>query len=447
MRDQKRVFGLVLLSSLILLLPSCLRTEYDLEMSAEDEKLKRRVTVDSRLGNEDSKFSTSEEEALKLARAYGRELPKEGLKPTTFENDFIGKTPGGIGGAGRFLHWESNFGTASGYVERFRGSDDFFGQLKLRQESVDEFFDQLVAWIKTKGIRSDAQVFVDTDLRRDFQNISVYFWQASATSKPGADEALSRLGLYLVERGWCEHDEVAKYLFLDEAGFKELPELIFKTVVKYVARESGTTSEALVKQVPELSNGKKMFQAFGKFIESTQQFAAFEKECDLDKSEVNGKSYLESLFFPNFPAIFLLTSDSLDIVFKAPVKPVFTNGDWQDDKNEITWSRSIGMSPAFPTTACYAYWSEPNEVAQVKQFGKVVFDEFDLISYCGWYIQLDQENKRQWSDLLASIKPGPKFNDRKVEASRKVSQMPSGEPLVYGMRLLNTALSKKEQKD
>ena len=59
-----------------------------------------------------------------MARAYGKTEMGETARKHRFTGKFAGRTPDDVGGAGSYTHWETAFGSASAYVERFRGSDD-----------------------------------------------------------------------------------------------------------------------------------------------------------------------------------------------------------------------------------------------------------------------------------------------------------------------------------
>lgn len=419
MRTFQVLFALVLAISCI----GCISTEYEIEMSAEGDKLKRKITVKGTSTPEDEKFSAPEEEVRLLAAAYGREFPGDGLNPTTFENEFTRETPKGVGGAGYFLNWESNFGSTTLYLERFRGSDDFYTQLESRRKSVDKFVDHLIAWIEKEAKDFDrVQQFkntVDTTLRKDLQNTSIYFWHMQTAPSATNGDSLERLALYLMERGWFTPEQLPELVSPIGNG-DEFAEEVFGRVVDYLCRESGIDRKLLETQVPVLANGKESMNSFQKFLEA------------------KGGDWFELLD---------LNSDAnVDIDFDSPVEPLTTNGKWDAPTRKISWEFSVSSrdNTVSPADLCFAFWCKPDEAAQIRRFGKVIFEEYDLVRYCSWYEQLGEADQAKWQEILLMIKPGNRLKQHIRQAENAVAALSESGSLAKGLELVRGGLEKLE---
>ena len=453
MRYQKESRWLTfwLLCLPFIFLTGCIETRYELEMSADGEKLKRKISVKSNFVERNAKFSASEDEVQLLATAYGKDFPKKEMKPTVFENEFVGKTPTGIGGAGFFVNWDSNFGATTAYIERFRGSDDFAEQLRLRRESVDVLVDHVVAWLKaeTKGeVLHDDVVsllnFAETQFRKDLHNVSIYLWHAR-TADTG--ESLSRLGLYLLERGWIKPEQLPEF-FNFKSNSEGSQKKNFELAMKLICQPRDLDPVVIRKAIPALNNATALEKSFAAFMESTNDFKAFKKRMEQQTEQAaTGSGYLGELMTKAFLWSPLFSRVSVDITFDSPVEPLFTNGEWDNGSKRLTWSHGIlgrGEGKFSPTDLSFAYWAKPDQAAQQKQFGQVIFKGFELIRYCAWYDQLGEANQQKWKEVLATIEPGEQFWRRMRQAERAVDSLAkeddSGATLKAGLEMLRHRL-------
>lgn len=419
-----RIFYLLCAFVFVISSVGCVSTEYEIEMSADGDKLKRKITVKGTTASEDEKFSAPEDEVRLLAAAYGREFPKDGLNPTTFENEFTRETPKGVGGAGYFLNWESNFGSTTLYLERFRGSDDFYTQLESRKKSVDEFVDQLIAWIEkeaTDFVRvQQLKNVVDTTLRKDLQNVGIYFWHMqTAPSVATNGDSLARLALYLMERGWVTPEQLPE-IVSPVGDSEEFGEEVYGWVIDYLCRKSEIDRKLLEIQVPVLANGKESMNSFRKFLEAT------------------GGKWIE------LPDLF--GDANVDIGFHSPVEPLTTNGKWDAATKKIRWEFSVFSrdKTVSPANICFAFWCKPDKAAQIRRFGKVIFEEYDLVRYCSWYEQLGEADQAKWREILLMMKPDNQFNQHILEAENAVAALSEPGSLAKGLELVRVGLQKLE---
>jgi hypothetical protein len=150
----------------------------------------------------------------------------------------------------------------------------------------------------------------------------------------------------------------------------------------------------------------------------------------------------------------LSTDDHVTVRLSLPSAPAHSNGKWDEARKEVVWESDIeqgekrGRVPAF----CYANWSEPDEAAQRRHFGKVILSGDDLSQYCLWRGGLDPNRAAEWDALLAGLQPG-RGSKEQIEAFRfagePVPRGTNGQPQSAGpsdfpRRLLGSALEAAE---
>ncbi len=292
--------------------------------------------------------------------------------------------------------------------------------MQIRRESVDALVDQLEAWLKaeTKGKAEREDIdslmsFVGSKFRRDLHNISIYVWHAQTMSGETNGESLSRLGLYLIERGWIKPEQLSEF---SKPGFYGAgsEERIFDLIVELACQAKGLDPEVVRKAIPPLQNAKAFEKSLAAFVETTDDFKVFEKRMAKQKDQpiepATGSSFLSKNFLTAFLWWPLFGGDTVDIAFDSPVEPLMTNGEWDKDTKRLTWPHGItggrGEDKNSPTDLSFACWAKANQTNQQEQFGRVIFKKFELIQYCAWYDQLDDASQKKWEEILATLKPG-----------------------------------------
>ena len=107
-------------------LVGCDYNTYDLKLSPDGKALRRELIC--RRGHvQDGKHNLSDfpdKELEQFISLYENHTTSDKGMKHHFQGTFEARTPNDIGGSGWYLSWESDLGTVSGYVERFRGADD-----------------------------------------------------------------------------------------------------------------------------------------------------------------------------------------------------------------------------------------------------------------------------------------------------------------------------------
>ena len=121
-----------------------------------------------------------------------------------------------MGGAGRYLHWNSSLGSAAIYMERFRGQDDLASLIDQRRRPPTRLADLLLEWFSAElhdqPKFAQLRTFLDDDLRRDLSNLVVYglIAESLANRRPILKRRPRTLPLgmacTLIERGYVSHE-------------------------------------------------------------------------------------------------------------------------------------------------------------------------------------------------------------------------------------------------
>lgn len=117
----------------------------------------------------------------RLAELYGSKPELEGTR-LIVEAEFGERMPDDLGGGtGRFYHYPTSLGSASCYIESFRGSNDIWGQLQLRLRGVDTGVDVLRATLRGQlgNVQDFAKFneFLNTPFRHDAKSLAIYLWR------------------------------------------------------------------------------------------------------------------------------------------------------------------------------------------------------------------------------------------------------------------------------
>ncbi len=427
----------LLLSVSVFLLAGCPHKEYTLTMSTKGNVLNRKLTV---------KFVKMKNERLeianRIAKLYNRKAFKKVGGEVTFEGQFTDKTPNDIGGNGSVAYDTCQYGSVTGYVENFGGSDDLYEQAKTRLEAGDKLVDILQLTLKQKFADMDEfeklDKFVNTQLRKDCKTLLLLMWTTQnqlAEAKPGIPVSESSENLKLARDIVPKPENTASARLIqflvghNYVSIQKVPPLLYDTFVSNSSKEklySEVLRESLVNKVGLKKDGpltvalidciknpeKNLEEAFQKAVKSTEGFSEFKKEYlrkkkeELDFSANPDKDIINEYtgnIMQSALGFGIGVSDKLTASLAVPSEPLYTNGKWYEDKKTIAWNAPVHNNELQAPAICYALWVEPNENIQKKQFGKVFLNGKDLMTYIAWSKGLTVDEAAQWNGFLKTL--------------------------------------------
>ena len=189
---------------------------FQIEIKPEGDAYQRTLTC-WHVGGQDNKLISSlrASQIAQTDKLYAKPPTRKDGRKYVFAGRFHESTPNDVGGAGSYTHFASSLGSASCYVERFRGDDDLASQVSKRLEKANRLADILAGWMSAE-LGNDPnfprlKTFLDVDLRRDLRNLAVYACAGGVTSDAQSDsghEWLLRAAQYFSERGYFSPREV-----------------------------------------------------------------------------------------------------------------------------------------------------------------------------------------------------------------------------------------------
>jgi hypothetical protein len=409
------------LASLVLLV-GCDYDCYEVEIKPEGDAFRRTLTCWRQGGERAEEVQRMDEGKLaRIAALYARRISPKDAKKQVFSGRFTDKTPTDVGGAGSYAHWTSPLGSASFYVERFRGHDDLDRQLVKRGKAADELVDLLEGWLAAEiGSEPDfpkLKRFLDDHLRQDLKNMGIYEWAGSMAEErhgKAEEEFFYRAGLYLWERGYFTPQEIpALYRSMDSHDYQA----VLRHVQRLLARKLGVPDD---QPVPEslgfLNDVKRLKASFEKYARSTklyqQRIAQWKEKAAKDgkkPQEPTPEDLVEELLLQGIGEssdFWGQGNDSVTVRLLCGQKPFSTNGTWEKSLSGVKWSCTLKPNRALPAMF-FAAWSVPDEKFQEDHFGKVLLQGEDLAQYVLWRRGLKPEEAREWNGFLDHLKPGP----------------------------------------
>jgi hypothetical protein len=439
------------LTSLVLLV-GCDYDCFEVEIKPEGEAFQRKLTCWHQGGERSEEVQRMDEQKLaRIAALYGTRESPEGAKKQVFSGRFTDKAPADVGGAGSYTRLTSPLGTASFYVERFRGHDDLETQLTQRRRAADELTGLLEGWL-TAELGSEPgfpklKQFLDGELRQDLKNLGVYEWAGSMAEerlKKSDEEFFFRAGLYLWERGYFTPREIpVLYRSLDAGDYQA----VLRHVQRLLARKLGVADDQPVPDALGFMNDVNRLKAsFEKYVRTTKWFrerlARWKEKADQDKSgrkpkEPTPEDMAEDLVLQGIgesAEFWSQGNDSVKIRLLCGEKPYSTNGKWEQSTSGVVWNCTLKPNRALPAVF-FAAWSTPDRKFQEDRFGKVLLQGEDLSEYVAWHRALKPEEAKEWKNFLGSLTPGPglkkavesfRFSgDPKVNAEKPNERTPS----------------------
>lgn len=418
---------------LTLVLGGCQRNCYEIEITPDGQGFRRKLTCWHEGGGpaeddgDDSAASALPPEKLaRIGRLYEKRETPDDARKHVFVGRFRGQTPADVGGSGSYTQFRSSLGTATLYVERFRGDDDLEGELARRRKAADRLADLLLGWFEAELAGEPnfdpLRRFLDDDLRRDLKNLVVYAWTHDAVSgdRPDRWNGLpARVGQYLYERGYLSPGDMPG---LFRAAVTEDPDPLLGHLQRLAARKMGVPDD---RPVPEslafLSSARRAVASWEKYLRTTDAFEQRmrqwkqRRKTDPNAAEPDPMDLVEELVGQEMVVIGLPQHpDSLQVTLHTRRKPFAGNGQWDDDRRSVRWEASLRHRRSLPVL-CFAFWSKPNVRAQEAHFGRAVLRGAELAQYALWYSALDEQEARQWDRLIRGCRPDGDLRGRLEE--------------------------------
>ena len=443
----------ILVLFFVCLIASGCRSEYRLEMSAENGVLQRAV------------ISRSEEDSPP---------DPEVLSP--------GQLPDDLGEYGWFLHEDTTMGSLNLYVEQFDWFTDPSASLDMHRFAVQRLVDVWIAWLDSEFAGdpryADFRVFVDTEIRADVEDLFFMIWGYGAfgpslTKFDDEDDAtlLGEMAVrgttYLALRGYFELGEtadvvaafggsnhygdhapmarfwsraIARRMGLDEDAplpypLSELHAQPHRYLGSYayfvgdslaardlVSRWEGAYPDYIEEKQPEPvepeieepAAPEPVVQPGPDLIEEIVVL-----EGDLEPIAVPAKIDFDGKHAPDrvdgVLLVYILGADDASFTFgdglhaslSIPTEPLWTNAHVVDG-NRLEWAETFGGTTFYSnamSTIFYAAWVEPDADYQRKKFGKLVLEGADLAQYVAWHRQLKPRHAEEWGRFIDALTP------------------------------------------
>lgn len=437
----------------------CEWNEYEVELRPAGDALTRDLTAwrdsankSAPPGEEPSGVRELRAAELKrIAKAYDQKTLVAENKKHRFSGTFRGKLPNDLGGSGTFTRYASPLGDLCLYLERVRGSDDLVGDLDARRAALDRVFDIVIGWLdrelKDDPVAPKLHAWLDGPVRRDAANLLVDVWSTMAAHRNGAapmeefghlelgslaaseQDLCARLAQYLVDHDYLTPAEapLAVRAFaesFDHGSQTKLLEFARKVAMRKLAIDDPA---ALDRVVASLGDRRGVEASLREFMRTTPEYAEAVRRAKQRAAEHNTSdnvspedAFLELLHRATLPPDAVAPRDRLRTKLHVPIEPLATNGDWDAEAKVVSWARPI--DPAAAERAgmplqLYAAWTEPNEAAQIRQFGQVILRGAPLAKYAFWHRCLSDDERRVWDGFLTQLRPGEDMQ-AKIEAFR-----------------------------
>lgn len=415
----------------------CVEDKYAISIEPQGDAMVRTLTITRTDNNQPQQPSLPPEVAQSLEQAYA-EHSDEG-NALTFSGTFTGRTPEDVGGRGFYKNVTTAMGSATLYMERFRGEDDYAAQVARRIETANKVTDLLIAWFQSQPQKdprlATLGAFLDKQFRKDLQNLSLYMWagqiagQYGQGNRPGdaQERAVFPLAQYFAERGYITPEQLPAYTRAAvEANTLQDYRKLMSVIQRMVADRMGVpASEPIPESLNFLADGEETMRSLAETFATTKEYqrrlAAGEEEqqqaAETQPAEV-AQSLLSDLVFEliyDRPAAYEGTTDAVDVELHTTTQPVVSNGKWDPATGKVSWSFSAesrdtpqGNIPQL----CYAVWAQPAEKFQAEHFGKVVLEGWNLAFYGLWHASLTPAEAKEWDAFVADLRPGASLPEK-----------------------------------
>jgi len=383
----------------LLILAGCEEYEYTIEMRFEDGRIVRRVICSENMPDD--------------VRAKLKEIYEKQIDKNTFEDNFTGRLPQDVGGFGNCIHLSNPMGQVYIYHERFRGQDEQAQDLQHAFASVDQLLDLGIEWLEMELGKhpnfTQLKTFCTTQLRADLKNICTYIWLGSRTLEPDSNEAAFRILQYMYEREYFTLGDVARLV-----TFPEDERVYFGFARRFIAQKMGyKNEETIAKALSFLANEENILKSAEQFIKTSDTIQKIVKRhCEKENQEAPTEpEKIMELVMQHYeiePDIFFIdifpAFDRVNVTLSLPHEPYETNGQWDAEKRQVTWSRKIRRDKRVEIPfLCYVAFTQPNEDYQEEHFGKTILKNEELTLYSFWYQGLTVTQQQEWDQYLDPI--------------------------------------------
>ena len=402
---------------LCLLLCGCDENVYELTLTPTRDSMERELRCwrGESIGETAKLKAFPQDELDRIAAAYGQPPPKSAEGPFQFKGTFSRTMPKDIGGVGYLTDSECPLGSLTRYTERFRGRDQLYEPLENRLVAVDELVELLDGWMrKSVGQRPDwdkLHAFTSTALRQDLRNVVLLFWVGSLNSAERFDESVSRVLLFLAERNYLRMEDVPKLgsVFSSQSPTDARRQLCRMLRAPVAAKMGVAPNAEIVEELCRVLQSATCGPAFLEYMQTTDFWhsrinewqAAKQQQPDAPKPEP--AAVMESVI-GRLISLGGADQGQLRIRLACPVKPLRTNGEWDERGLQVRWSEKIHGDERLPTFA-FAEWAVPQRTYQEEHFGSVLLAGDDLARYIYAYLGLEPELAREWDAFIASLLP------------------------------------------
>lgn len=412
-------------------LASCKSEKYNLELRPQGQVLQRELSVWAEADKSDeSEFDEFPEAPLqRIVAAYGAGMPANLATVHRYAGEFGPDMPDDIGGSGLYLNWPTSLGSAYVYVEQFRGNDELNFGIERQQTTVNRAVDVLVLWLNTEFEDSNDLRFLvsatDQKIRGDVLDMAAHGWADDifASEALSQDEMLTRLGYYMVKRGYLNGAELPDmYHAVHALSTHDDSGPLADILSRGLARRIGIRPDQPVPSPLEAirDDWESYYGSLEEFLESNAELKALERSWQsTDGGEatdpVTASDVLESVFPFEFISFGTPGSGHLLARLHTLYEPDVTNGEWHEDVGAVVWDESLAVD-ADQTLRVpnhhFAMWAKPAVDFQLQHFGNVAITGEFLSEYGIWRVGLGQERGEEWDLFLDSVQSDADFVQR-----------------------------------
>ena len=430
-----------ILTGLLLCALGCSQDKYEIELTPQDDKVKRELTYSN------SNTSAFAQEVKRIEKEYGAKA--DWINESARLSDVVGpRMPNDVGGYGGYKKWNSPMGSLTLYHDRFRGSHDYASQLKSRHEAVEDMGDLLVDWLGIElGHLPDwdkVKKFFEDDFRNDMHNLSIGIWQTGFQTDNRNPESWFRLGQFLIEREYVELDQVPRLIRSFQDGRFPLP--LMESIRSRLNVHLGSTEAA--KEATKIFSGESEFgNSFNRYVAKSDliQDILLPKWSEIAGDKLKKRDLVSEILYAAFwpPSAPMFSPTVVKVKLNSQLEPILTNGRWDSKAGTVDWDQEIGDAeqenvPGF----AYSVVAQPDSNYQAKHFGIEILKGKQLANYVLWYNGLEQAEQKRIDDLINGIEPTSKIA---LELS-KFEQTDGSSFLNQGVRQLKGAFAAKKDK-
>ncbi|HEU4381945.1 MAG TPA: hypothetical protein VFR85_00475 [Anaeromyxobacteraceae bacterium] len=414
----------------------CTTTEYELDLRPEGSVLHRRLVVrryQMKSGQRVPRVPMPEDLA-RIGALYPTPPAGAPVSPS-FVGTFDRETPPDIGGGGRLLQLRTTLGTTWSYIERFGEAEDPAAALARTRRAIGEVTAALAGWLQYELRGHPARLRIseiEARVRTDLESVLLYAWAArSSRMERGAragDEPgePTRMGLFLVERGYVEAEELPRLVRAIRSGEADgRAASLMAFVQQWLSRELGCApGDPLPAELDVLGDARRARDALEAYLRHRAKLEALASPVAPDghrPGEPDGPihelaSNMDAILFDSGgsrASIGVLGSllgrvreETVTVRLQLPTLPFATNGAWSARASAVEWKALPIVGMTLLPTVVYAHWSVPDAPYQRARFGRVALRGEPLAEYALWRAGLAAGDGERWDAMMDGLRPG-----------------------------------------